>query len=121
MPCEHNFHEDCLLPWLETHNSCPTCRAEVAVDETAAAAAAGNAASPPAAAAPAAPDGEPQQPAPAGFGGVPGGQGGHGQPIPLGQLRAVWPEPWGRRGGGGSSGRRRSRRRAWSRWPRGAW
>ena len=29
MPCEHRFHAGCLLPWLETHNTCPTCRHEL--------------------------------------------------------------------------------------------
>lgn len=29
MPCDHFFHKECLMPWLQEHNTCPTCRASV--------------------------------------------------------------------------------------------
>ncbi|KAL0715140.1 hypothetical protein Bca4012_064462 [Brassica carinata] len=34
MPCNHKFHVDCLLPWLQLHCSCPVCRYELPSDET---------------------------------------------------------------------------------------
>ena len=31
MPCSHLFHDECLVPWLERHNTCPVCRFELAM------------------------------------------------------------------------------------------
>jgi hypothetical protein len=33
VPCHHCFHADCLKPWITEHNTCPTCRFELPVDD----------------------------------------------------------------------------------------
>lgn len=33
MPCEHIYHPDCLLRWLEMHSTCPICRYQLPTDD----------------------------------------------------------------------------------------
>lgn len=32
LPCNHNFHGECIIPWLQTCSSCPTCRHQLGED-----------------------------------------------------------------------------------------
>lgn len=31
LPCDHHFHLDCILPWLERKHTCPVCRYDLPV------------------------------------------------------------------------------------------
>ncbi|CAN7074897.1 unnamed protein product [Brassica oleracea var. botrytis] len=33
LPCGHCYHDSCILPWLETRNSCPVCRFQLRTDD----------------------------------------------------------------------------------------
>lgn len=33
LPCDHEFHPDCIIPWLKKTSTCPLCRLDLPTDD----------------------------------------------------------------------------------------
>lgn len=42
MSCKHVYHSDCIVPWLQSHNSCPVCRFQLPTTNSSGGTAGGN-------------------------------------------------------------------------------
>ena len=33
LPCAHGFHDECIAPWMQSHDLCPVCRTSIRGDD----------------------------------------------------------------------------------------